>query len=143
MTEGQGPRRVSRSQVHDEHLPSLPRVPTVQVPLLHRYYEDVRLPASLSPRFVVLRLAIPGAAPVVRSLRSRTHNRGPGVHNPVPVPERCTWRRPGSPKFLGSLGVLTPCSSTPAGPDTPGPYSVPTRSPGCPRRGLAAGSTLE
>jgi len=116
MTEVQGPRRVARSQVHDEHLPSLPRVPAVQVPLLQRYYEDVRLPASLSPRFVVLRLAIPGAAPVVRSLRSRTQNRGPGVRNPVPLPEDRTWRRPGSPKFLGSLCVPMPCSSTPAGP---------------------------
>ena len=37
-----------------------------------------------------------------------------------PLPESCTWRRSGSPKFLGSLAVPMPCSSTPAGPDTPG-----------------------
>ena len=58
------PRWVAPPQVPDEHPPSLPRVPAVQVPLLHRYYGDVRLPAPLSPRFVVLRLAIPCAAPV-------------------------------------------------------------------------------
>ena len=106
MTEVQSPRRVSRSQVHDEHLPSLPRVPAVQVPLLRRYYEDVRLPASLSPRFVALRVTIPSAAPVVRSLRSRTPNRGPGVHNPVPLPEIAPGDVQGLPSSWGALVCL-------------------------------------
>ena len=106
MTEVQSPRRVSRSQVHDEHLPSLPRVPAVQVPLLRRYYEDVRLPASLSPRFVALRVTIPSAAPVVRSLRSRTPNRGPGVHNPVPLPEIAPGDVQGLPSSWGALMCL-------------------------------------
>src|SRR5262249_45916483 len=31
------------------------------------------------------------------------------------------WRPSGSPRFLGNPPVPMPCSSTPAGPDTPGP----------------------
>ena len=56
----QCPRRVARPRVPDQHLPSLPWVPAVQVPQLPRYYEDVRLPPSLSPRFVAFAWRYPG-----------------------------------------------------------------------------------
>ena len=72
-------------RVHDGHPPSLHRVPAVWVPLLQRYYEDARLPASLSPRFVSFAWRYQAARLSFRSLRSRTHNRGPGVHYPVPT----------------------------------------------------------
>ena len=78
------PTAMALPRVPDGHLPSLPRVPAVQVPLLQRYYEDVRLPVSLSPRFVAFAWRYQAARLSFRSRRSRTLNRGPGVRNPVP-----------------------------------------------------------
>ena len=97
---------MARPRFPDGHLPSFHWVPAVQVPQLRQYYEDVRLPASLSPRFVALRVTIPSAAPVVRSLRSRTPNRGPGVHNPVPLPEIAPGDVQGLPSSWGALMCL-------------------------------------
>jgi len=51
-TRVRSPRRLSHIRFLNGHPPSLPRVPAVQVPLLLRYYGDVRLPASLSLCFV-------------------------------------------------------------------------------------------
>jgi hypothetical protein len=59
-------------------LPSLHRVPACWVPRLRRYYEALRFPGPISPRFLVVRLAIPRRAPVVRSRRSSTRNRQAG-----------------------------------------------------------------
>ena len=84
----QSPRRVAHPRFPDGHPPSLPRVPAVQVPLLRRYYEDVRLPASLSPRFVAFAWRYQALRLSFRSQRSRTPNRGPGVRNPVPTAGR-------------------------------------------------------
>ena len=132
----QSPRRVSRSQVHDEHRPSLPRVPAVQVPLLHRYDEDVRFPACLSPRFVVLRLAIPRVASVASLAQPRTHDCEPGVGLRYPLAGIRAWKGSGRPKFLGDPRVLMPSSSTPAGPDTPCHGGVPMLPPCCQKRRL-------
>ena len=41
------------------HPPSHPQGPCGKVPLLHRYYEGVRLPPPVPSRFVVLRLTVP------------------------------------------------------------------------------------
>ena len=51
-----------------------------------------------------------------------------GVGVPVPEPEMSV-EADGAPKFLGTPRVPRPCSSTPAGPVTPGHHGVPTRSP--------------
>ena len=44
------PAELPRHSSLTRHLPSLPRVLAVRVPLVHRYYEGVRRPAPLSPR---------------------------------------------------------------------------------------------
>src|SRR5262249_31077856 len=49
-----------------------------------RYYGAVRLPASLSPRFVAFAWRYQTVRRRFRSRRSRTPDRGPGVRLPVP-----------------------------------------------------------
>ncbi len=70
------------------HPPSPSQGPPGRVPLLHRYYEGVRLPVPLSPRLVAFAWRYHGLRLSFRSLRSRTPNRGPGVQHPVPIPEK-------------------------------------------------------
>jgi hypothetical protein len=109
---------VSPPRVHDEHLPSLPRVPAVQVPLLHGYYGDVRLPAPLSPRFVAFawryHALLPVASlPAVQAARPRARGSSPGPQLPG---SDAHGGRAGPPRFLGNPHVPMPCSPTPAGP---------------------------
>jgi len=125
----QRPRRVSPPRLHDGPSPSLPGVPAVQVPPLPRYYGKVRLPASLSPRFVSFAWRYQALRLSFRSRRSRAPNRGPGVHHPVPRPGQYAWRRPGPPRFLGNPCVPMPCSQTPAGPPLPGRFGRAARPP--------------
>jgi hypothetical protein len=87
------------------HLPFLPRVLAVRVSLVHRYYEGVRLPASLAPRSlpplgdttVALAFSIPALA---------SSSAGPGVGKPVPHRENDTVETirtsqvPGKPRLL-------------------------------------------
>jgi hypothetical protein len=135
----QSPRRVSHPRVHDGHPPSLVRVPAVQVPLCQRYYGDVRLPASLSPHFVILRLAIPCVAPVVSLLSAQgTRPQARGCVIRSPLPDMDAWRRSGPPKFLGNPHVSTPCSQTPAESVTSSHNNAPTRPPLFKRRRLPA-----
>ena len=87
------------------------------VPRVRRYYEVLRLPASLSPRFVVLRLAIPYAVPVASLPADQTRDRGPGFDNPDPTTGRVTHGDDsGSPRFLEIPLVPSLCSTTTAGP---------------------------
>jgi hypothetical protein len=72
----------------------------------------------------------------VRSRQPRTHDCGPGVGIRYPRPDLIAWRGPGRPKFLEDPGVPTPCSSTPAGPDTPCLVGVPMLPPCCQKRRL-------
>ncbi len=137
------PRQVSRPRLPDEQPPSLPRVPAVQVPLRHRYYEAVRLPGPLSPRFLVVRLAIPcgapvGSLPAAQNARPRAWGSSPGPH----YRECPHGGRSGPPRFLDNPRAATPCSSTPAGPDAPCRDGVPMLPPCCQKRRLHAGSTL-
>jgi hypothetical protein len=117
-------------------LPSLPRVLTGRVPLLPRYYGALRLPASLSPRLVAFAWRYPALRPSFRSLRSRSPNRGPGVHQPVPTTgkiRRETFRISQVPEeSLCAYALL----SDPGRTDSSGPTTQSTRPPLCPRRRL-------
>jgi hypothetical protein len=111
--EGQRPRSGARPRARDEAPPSLPRVRAAHVPRARRYYGVLGRPGSISPRFVILRLAIPRRAPAVRSRRARAPTPcGPGVRHPG-CPAGTTARRgqdlPGSQATRGDLGrVLRP-----------------------------------
>ena len=107
-------------QIQGEHPPSLPRVPAVQVPLFHRYYGDVRLPASLTPRFVAFAWHYQASRWWFRSHRSETPTEGQGFVIRSPLPDLIAWRRTGPPRFLENPLVRMPCSSTPARPNAPG-----------------------
>ena len=110
----------SLPRFHDLAPPSLPRVLTGGVPLLPRYDEVLRPPASIAPHFVAFVGRSQAVRPSFRSQRSRSPNRGPGVRHPVPTYRTShAWRRSGSPRFLEHPDVPTPCSPTPAGPTRP------------------------
>ena len=128
---------MSPPRVHDEHLPSLPRVPAVQVPLLQGYYEDVRLPAPLSPRFVAFawryHALLPVASlPAVQAARPRARG-----SSPVPFYREVTRMEafrtsqvPGEP--LCSCAVF----SDPGGTDASGAWTSSVQPPLCPQRRL-------
>ena len=61
---------------------------------------------------------------------------GLGFVSRSPPPATSAGRQAGPPRFPGNPCVPLPCSSTPAGPDTPGRYGVPARPPLCPQRRL-------
>jgi hypothetical protein len=84
----------------------------------------------------VLRLAIPRAASVVSLSQPRTHDCEPGVRLRYPHAGFHAWKGSGLPKFLGDPRVLMPCSSTPAGPVTPGLSGAPMLPPWRQRRRL-------
>jgi hypothetical protein len=67
---------------------------------------------------------------------------GLGFVSRSPPPAKSAGRHAGSPRFPGSPVVPSPCSPTPAGPDTPGHYSVPAWPPLCPQRRLPRQSTF-
>jgi len=117
--------------------PFPPPGPPRRVPRLRRYYGAVRLPGSLSPRFVSFAWRYQALCLSFRSPQSRAPNRGPGVRQPVSRPaNENAWRPSGSPKFLENPRVPTPCSSTPAGPAASGLTTRSARPPLCPRRRL-------
>jgi hypothetical protein len=78
------PRRVRPSAA-----PFPPLGPPRRVPQLRRYYGAVRLPVPLSPRFVAFAWRYPAVCLGLRSLRSRTPNRGPGDRIPAPISGQC------------------------------------------------------
>jgi hypothetical protein len=98
--------------------------PSRRVPQLQRYYGAVRLPVPLSPRFVAFAWRYPAVCLWFRSRRSRTPNRGPGVRNPVPTSGHCRREATRASQVPGQPTVPLPCSSTPAGPNTPGHCDV-------------------
>src|ERR1700730_2134920 len=57
--KAQSPCHVSLQRLHAPASPSLPRVPVVRVPLVHRYYETLRLPTAPHAALRFLRLALP------------------------------------------------------------------------------------
>jgi len=68
--------------------PFPPPGPPRRVPRLRRYYGAVRLPGSLSPRFVSFAWRYQALCLSFRSPQSRSPNRGPGVRQPVSRPVR-------------------------------------------------------
>ena len=97
-------------------LPSLPRVPTAEFPCFDGTMErsDLLRPSRRA------RLPSPGdttcCARRICSLRPRHRTAGQGFIIRAPLPDPSTWRRSGSPRFLGNPPVPLPCSPTPAGP---------------------------
>ena len=65
--------------------PFPPPGPPRRVPRLRRYYGAVRLPGPLTPDSVAFARRYPAVRLSFRSQRSRSPNRGPGVHQPVPT----------------------------------------------------------
>jgi len=104
--------------------PFPPPGPPGRVPRPQRYYGAVRLPVPLTPASVAFARRYPAARLSFRSQRSRSPNRGPGVRHPVPLPGQSAGRQAGPPRFPGNPVVPSPCSSTPAGPATPGHNKV-------------------
>src|ERR1700733_11305299 len=97
--------------------PSLPRVPRV-VPPAHRYYETLRLPAAHLAALRFLRLAIPSFRPwFVPTGSGRESWINLELVSRAPV-RQSTMETTGSPKFPGDPYDHSPCSSTPAGPDS-------------------------
>jgi hypothetical protein len=90
--------------------------PPRRVPRLPRYYGAVRLPGSLASHAVAFAWRYQALCLSLRSLRSRTQGRGPGVRRPVPTAGTYrleTFRAsqvPGKPQVPIRTG-----SSTPAG----------------------------
>jgi len=124
-------------------LPSLPRLRTVTVRLLRRYYGMLRHPAPVSPRFVAFAWRYHALCLSLRSLRSMTRNRGPGVRQSGPHCRKMyAWRSTGPPRFPENPPVSMPCSPTPAGPRAPGQYGVSTWPTLCPRRRLPRQSSF-
>jgi hypothetical protein len=97
-----------------------------------------RCPTPCAPLATLrcLRLAIPCGVPGFRSRRSRTPNRGPGVHNPVPTSGHGRTEATRASQVPGQPTVPLPCSPTPAGPNTPGHHDVSAWPPLCPQRRL-------
>jgi len=112
--------------------------PSHRFPCPQRYYEALRLPATLPPRFVVLRSAIPPRAPVFVSPLRPDAGLRPGALGTGSPHARVVRGGvvQGLPRFPGNPRGLLPCSSTPAGPDTPRPGGVPMLPPLCQRRRL-------
>ena len=106
-------RPVSPGWIHRPHLPSHPQGPRGRVPLLPRYYEDVRPPTLLPPRFVAFAWQYHGDA-LVSLRRPRARDLQPGVGKPVPpAPARIRGSRRVS-QVPGEPAVSMPCSQTPA-----------------------------
>jgi hypothetical protein len=108
-----------------------PPGPCGVVPRLQRYYEALRFPAPVSPRFVVLRLAIPRCASVVCSPPiQNAQSVGQGLRVPVPSPD---WHRgecrasqvPGEPWCASAVFV------DPGGTGSTRPIAVFRRGPRC------------
>ena len=116
--------------------PFPPLGPPRRVPQLPRYYDAVRLPVPLSPRFVAFAWRYPASRLSFRSLRSRTPNRGPGVQLPVPTSGQIRREASRASQVPGQPTVPMPCSSTPAGPNTPGHCGMSAWPPLCPQRRL-------
>jgi hypothetical protein len=131
----QSPYPVAFQRSRNEASPSLRRVRAAGVPLLQRYYETLRLPVIL--------LAAPGCAWLgdttacvcVRVSLRPDAGLGPGALG-LAAPDQIAVEKAGSPRFLENPVVPMPCSSTPAGPDTPRLFGVPMLPPCCPRRRL-------
>ena len=116
--------------------PFPPLGPPRRVPQLQRYYGAVRLPVPLSPRLVAFAWRYPASRPSIRSQRPRTPDRGPGVHTPVPTTGKIRREASRASQVPGQPAVPMPCSSTPAGPNTPGHCGMSAWPPLCPQRRL-------
>jgi hypothetical protein len=106
----------SLQRFRDSAPPSLPRVPTGTVPRVRRYYEVLRPPVSLSPRFVAFAWRYHALCPSLCSLWPRHETTGLGLVIRTPLPEVTHGDVSGSPRFLRNPCVPMPCSPTPAGP---------------------------
>ena len=85
----------------------------------------MRLPGSLSPRFVLLHAAIPCAVPVISLPAVQgTPIAGQGFVSRSPLPATVAPRSAGPLRFLEDPGGPWPCSPTPAGPIPPGLSTV-------------------
>ena len=112
LVRGHGSRfqctgHVSLQRLRNAAPPSLHRVLAGGVPRLRRYYEALRFPAAVSPRFVVLRVAIPPCAPLFAPTRQCAYpaDRGLGIRFPF---RNGMTESAGRPRFLGSLLHLCP-----------------------------------
>ena len=113
----------------DSALPSLHRVPASRVPLLQRYYEVLRRPAA-DPTALRCSFAWPYLPVRLCSLPTDpTPARGLELWNWQPHARNCGKATTGPLRFLGNPLVPMPCSSTPAGPTSPGPKAKSTRPP--------------
>src|SRR5262249_3484060 len=89
--------------------PSLARIPSGAVLLFPGYYEVLRRPASLSPRFVCLRLPIPARAPVCVSPFGPTPAGGlelwglAAPHQPFRTGDHRASQVPGEPRCAYAL----------------------------------------
>ena len=122
--------------------PFPPLGPPRRVPQLRRYYGAVRLPVPLSPRLVAFAWRYPASRLSIRSQRPRTPDRGPGVHAPVPTPGKMRREASRASQVPGQPAVPMPCSSTPAGPNTPGHCGMSAWPPLCPQRRLPRDSSF-
>ena len=120
--------------------PFPPLGPPRRVPQLRRYYGAVRLPVPLSPRLVAFAWRYPASRLSIRSQRPRTPDRGPGVHAPVPTPGKMRREASRASQVPGQPAVPMPCSSTPAGPNTPGHCGMSAWPPLCPQQRLPQNS---
>lgn len=114
--------------VHDSAPPSLHRVPSgYEFPCFAGTMRCSDTLPSIPPHFVSFAWRYPCCTR--SSLPSRrVRQDGPGVDHPVPRPGLAV-ETAGSPRFLENPSVHTPCSPTPAGPNTPGQYGVSARPP--------------
>src|SRR5258708_24082672 len=80
-------------------LPSLGSL-RVKVPRVRQYYEVLRPPASLSPRFVAFAWRYHALCPSLRSLRPGHGTAGLGLVIRTPLPELAHGDDSGSPRFL-------------------------------------------
>lgn len=109
------PLRLSLQPLHAPVPPSLHRVRKGCVPLLHRYYEALRLPDDLPARLRFLRQ---------RATTATRHSLTEGGGRPSPSGQGCSpdAHRPlvvessGPPRFLGHPRVCVPRSLTPTRP---------------------------
>ena len=102
--------------------------PSHRFPRRQRYYEALRLPATIPPRFVCASLG--GTAPRACLRSSAQARRRPAARSFADwqPPRQKISRRSlqGLPRFPGTPAGPMPCSSTPAGPVTPRRGGAPT-----------------
>ena len=124
------PGRVPPRQFRDEAPPSLRRVPAHRFPALNGTTEHSDALTAVSTCFLVVRRPITLPCACLRLSPRPDAGQGPGAFG-CGCSQTASIREgtAGPPKFPGNPRAPMPCSSTPAGPDTPGHYGVPARPP--------------